>query len=74
MATSSVKAQQPVRLSEDETLTSFEDWKNNLIFYLTQEKSFEPFLKADAKWTKLSDADPNRDVKDEVKSLSNSLA
>ena len=72
MATA-VKAQRPVRLSEDETLTSFEDWKNNLIFYLNQEKSFEPFLKADAKWTKSSDADPNRGVKEEVKSLSNFL-
>ena len=73
MATSSVKVQRPVRLSEDETLTSFEDWKNNLIFYLNQEKSFEPFLKADAKWTKSLDNDPDRGVKNEVKSLSNFL-
>ena len=37
-----VKAQRPVRLSEEETLTSFDDWKNNLIFYLNQEKTFAP--------------------------------
>ena len=30
MATSGVKAHRPNRLTEDETLTSFEDWKNNL--------------------------------------------
>ena len=69
----SVKAQRPTRLSEDETLTSFEDWKNNLIFYLNQEKSFELFLKADATWTKSSDRDQNRGVNDAVASLKNFL-
>ena len=59
---SGVKAQRPVRLSEDETLTSFEDWKNSLLFYLNQEKSFTDFLKSDATWKKVSDADPNRGV------------
>ena len=68
-----VKARPPMRLAEDETLTSFEDWKNNLIFYLNQEKSFEPFLKAGAKWTKSSDADQNRGVKDDIVSLNNFL-
>ena len=57
-----VKAQRPVRLSEDETLTSFEDWKNNLIFYLNQETSFASFLTQEARWTKASDADANRGV------------
>ena len=77
----SVKAQRPTRLSEDETLTSFEDWNNdllfiflfNLIFYLNQEKSFELFLKADATWTKSSDRDQNRGVNDAVASLKNFL-
>ena len=57
-----IKAQRPVRLSEDETLTSFEDWKNNLVFYLNQEKSFASFLKQDAKWKKALDEDENRGV------------
>ena len=60
-----VKAQRPVRLSEDETLTSFEDWKNNLIFYLNQEKSFTNFLKQDATWKKATKADPNRGFADD---------
>ena len=57
-----VKAQRPVRLSEEETLTSFDDWKNNLIFYLNQEKTFASFLKQDTRWKKASDADENRGV------------
>ena len=72
--TTSVKAQRPVRLSEEENLTSFEDWKNNLIFYINQEKSFASFLKPDARWTKASDADINRGVAAEVlPSLNNFL-
>ena len=61
----SVKALRPGRLSEDETLTSFEDWKNNLIFYLNQDKTFAPFLKANAKWKKSSDSESNRGLADE---------
>ena len=69
-----VKAQRPVRLSEEETLTSFEDWKNNLLFYLNQEKSFAPFLIQDAGWKKSSDADVNRGVQaTELPSLKNFL-
>ena len=44
MATS-IKVTRPNRLSEEETLTTFEDWKNNLIFYLNQGKDFQLFLK-----------------------------
>ena len=55
-----VKAQRPQRLSEDESLTSFEDWKNNLVFYLNQEKTFAALLKSDATWTKTSDDDASR--------------
>ena len=63
-----------MRLCEEETLTSFEDWKNNLIFYLNQEKSFAPFLKPDAIWKKASDSDPNRGVATDVlPSLNNFL-
>ena len=52
-----VKAQRPVGLSKDETLTSFDDWRNSLISYLNQEKTFADFLKADATWKKSSDDD-----------------
>ena len=59
MATS-VKVTRPNRLTNDETLTSFEDWKNNLKFYLSQDKDFAELLKETATWTKSSDADANR--------------
>ena len=59
MATS-LKVTRPNRLTNDETLTSFEDWKNMLTFYLNQDKDFAELLKETATWTKSSDADVNR--------------
>ena len=50
----SITITRPNRLAEDETLTSFEDWKNNLNFYLSQENNFKKFLKSDTVWTKAS--------------------
>ena len=55
-----VKAHRPSRLTEDETLISFEDWKNNVIFYLNQDTKFQPFLKIDAGWSKTSEANEHR--------------
>ena len=49
-----VKAHRPSRLTEEETLTSFEDWKNIIIFYLNQDNNFKKFLKSDATWQKSS--------------------
>ena len=37
---------------QDESLTSFEDWRNNLMFYLNQDKDFKVFLKSDTVWKK----------------------
>ena len=70
-----VKAHRPSRLTEDETLTSFEDWKNNSIFYLSQEASFKPFLKSDAAWKKTSEAVDHRGLADatQLQSLNNFL-
>ena len=58
MATT-LKVTRPNRLTNDETLTSFEDWKNNLTFYLNQDKEFAE-LQKETTWTKSSDADANR--------------
>ncbi len=59
MATS-LKVTRPNRLTNEETLTSFEDWKNNLVFYLSQDKDFSTLLKEETRWKKISDSDPNR--------------
>ena len=53
---SAVKAIRPNRLNEDETLTSFEDWRNNLEFYLNQETSFKDFLKSSTVWKTSGDS------------------
>ena len=49
---SNVKVVRPKRLSEDETLTSFEDWRNNLEFFLQQDKDFNKLMKPDVAWEK----------------------
>ena len=42
--TSSLKATRPDRLTENETLTSVEDWRNQLEFFLRQDKDLAEFL------------------------------
>ena len=59
MATS-IKVSRPTRLAEDESLTTFEDWKNNLIFYLSQDADFQLFLKSDTAWTVKSSTTEHR--------------
>ena len=60
----SLKVTRPNRLTDDETLTSFEDWKNNLTFYLNQDKEFSEFLKETTLWKKSSELVTNRGLAD----------
>jgi len=46
------KALKQWALTEEETITSFETWKNNMIFTLSLDDTFAPFLKAGATWRK----------------------
>ena len=70
-----VKAHRPNRLTEEETLTSFEDWRNNLLFYLNQDTNFKKFLKSDATWDKASGTVDHRGLasSDELLHLNNFL-
>ena len=70
-----IKAQRPNRLKEEETLTSFEDWRNSLIFYLNQDTNFSKFLKSDAVWEKSSGSAEHRGLasEDELLNLRNFL-
>ena len=52
-------------LSENETLNTFETWRQNQLYNLTLEKHFVPFLAADFKWTKQSTANPTRGLVDD---------
>ena len=67
MATS--KAPKQWTLSKDETLNSYNNWKENLIYTLSLDSNFSPFLKDDAKWTKASTTDPNRGLTDDDTSI-----
>ena len=40
------------RLTEDESFSSFTNWKGNMIYTLNQDDSFKPFLVLDATWQK----------------------
>ena len=64
MATS-IKVTRPNRLTEEGTLTSFEDWKNNLNFYLSQDKDLKRFLKPETTWSKTSADTSNRGLESE---------
>ena len=56
MATATaVKVIRPRRLTEKETLSTFEDWRNNLEFYLIQETNFQTFIHGKV-WRKTVDA------------------
>lgn len=39
-------------LTEEETITSFESWKNNMVYILSLEEKFLPFLEPGCEWTK----------------------
>ena len=45
--TSSLKATRSNRFTENETLTSFEDWHNQLEFFLSLDKDLVEFLDPD---------------------------
>ena len=46
------KALKQWSLTENETANTFEAWKNNLVFILSLEDKFTPFLQPDASWGK----------------------
>ena len=47
-------------LSKIETITSFENWRQNLIYTLSFDSNFAPFLAEDATWGKKTRAQPLR--------------
>ena len=47
-------------LSENETLISFETWRQNQLYNLMLEKHFVPYLATDCSWTKQATANPQR--------------
>ena len=58
MATS--KAPKQWSLQKDETLNSYNNWKENLIYTLSLDKNFTPFIKSDVTWGKVTTTDSTR--------------
>ncbi|MES9905324.1 MAG: hypothetical protein ABW168_21945 [Sedimenticola sp.] len=53
------------KLTEEESFSSFTSWQQNLVYLLTQDKNFRPFLLKDATWNKESPTAPNRGFTDD---------
>ena len=53
------------KLSENEDYTSYEAWRQNLLYHLTLQPKFVPYLKEGATWKKKSAAAPNCGLTDD---------
>lgn len=60
------KAPKQKELTSHETLNSFKNWKANLLYTLSLDKAFTPFLKDGVTWQKLSSAHPTRGFTDDA--------
>jgi len=56
-------------LSKNETLTSFESWKQNLLYTLSLDANFAPFLGEGSSWLKKTRASPLRGYTDDGESV-----
>ena len=52
-------------LTSNETLNSFKNWKENLVYTLSLDKSFAPFLKDGVTWGKQNSVNPTRGFQDD---------
>ena len=52
-------------LTKNETLTSFEAWRQNLLYTLSLDANFAAFLVEDFKWLKKTNANPLRGITDD---------
>ena len=66
MAAAATRAPKQWYLGKNETVTTFNAWKDNLLYTLSLDSRFAPFLVADATWGKVSSADPNRGFTDDA--------
>ena len=65
MASSSSRAPKQWSLSKHETVTSFESWRQNLLYTLALDSNFAPFLSDDAKWEKKTRTSTYRGLTDD---------
>ena len=53
-------------LGKQETVTTFNAWKDNLLYILSLESKFTLYLQPDAQWAKYTTANPNRGYTDDA--------
>ena len=65
--TSTPQAPKQWKLTKDETINSFESWRQNLLYGFSQEKIFAPFL--ETTWQKKTATNPHRGLQDDGSSV-----
>ena len=56
-------------LSKTETITSFESWRQNLVYSLSLDREFAPFVAEDFTWQKKTVANPYRGLVDDTDTI-----
>ena len=62
----SFKCPKPWKLTTNETITSYETWKQNQLYNLVQDAKFAKFLDKDVTWEKQTSANPYRGLEDDT--------
>ena len=65
------KAPKQWQLTSNETINTFKNWKENLVYTLSLDKSFAPYMKDGVTWTKYSSVSPNRGFVDDGNDVAN---
>ena len=60
------KIAKPWKLTEDESFSSYRAWQHNMIYTLSQDSAFAPFLKGNITWAKLTATAPHRGLQDDT--------
>ena len=64
MATST-RAPKQWQLTRSETINSFNNWKENLVYTLSLDSNFSPYVKEGVTWGKKTTTAPNRGFTDD---------
>ena len=65
-SSSSCRAPKQWQLTRSETINSFNNWKENLVYTLSLDKNFSPYLKDNVTWGKKTAASPVRGFTDDT--------
>ena len=63
------KAPKQWSLTTDESMTSFTNWKENLMYTLSLDRNFNRFLSPEVTWTEVCDEHPHRGLTDDPTSI-----